>query len=97
MKKIAIAMALCVSASFSPSLAQTLNREATVTVVGAFSEVITTRNTLIKYTANGREMSVKQSGQVTLNGTDITSDPAIGPKLAGATCKIIPGLTTCTK
>ena len=94
MKKFAFAVVLCVSA-FSPSFAQDIR--STFTILGASTEVITTKRVFMRYTQNGREQASTVTTRFTLNGTDITDNSAIGSMLAGATCRVTPGLITCTK
>ena len=91
MKKIAIAMALCVSASFSPSLAQ-----STVTT-GTPGNVFATTTVRLGMVVSGRNVLVNVN-RIILNGTDLRiTDPNIVPQLRGATCSHSFETATCTK
>lgn len=70
---------------------------APIAVTGGFEYVVTNKYLMLRYTQNGRENTGRLLGSVTLNGTDITANPAFGSMLAGATCRATAGLTTCTK
>ena len=95
MKKIAFAMVLCASASFSPALAQSPTITGTVASAGALVTVRMDVNT------PGGRQTVELS-RVTLNGTDLLgtsgyADPDLRNKLRGANCKIVGSQATCTK
>ena len=93
MKKIAIAMALCVSASFSPALAQ-----STVTTgTPANVHVTTTTTVRLMMTNSGRTLLLNVN-RIILNGTDLrVTDPNIMTQLGGASCTHSAETATCTK
>ena len=99
MKKIAFAMVLCASASFSPALAQSgtlpINSFVGISAVSEYSISV----------FDGRGSRTTKVGFIKLNGTDVLIrgwiDPDAVNKLRGATCTLS-GPTgqvtaTCTK
>ena len=95
MKKIAFAMVLCASASFSPALALPTNSFVGINAVSDYSFSI----------FDGRGIRTTRVAYIKLNGTDVLRmgwiDPDAVNKLRGATCTFS-GLTplvtaTCTK
>jgi len=89
MKKIAIAVVLCASASFSPTLAQS----AIPPTKGTFSNLLTriTYSAEVTIDVSGKKQSV-MAESITLNGDNLfgpnrlASDTAT--RLSGATCTI---------
>ena len=94
MKKIAIAMALCVSASFSPALAQYTSRTVTT---GTPANVTVTTTVRLGMSVSGRPQLLNVS-RIILNGTDLrVTDPNIMTQLGGASCTHSAETATCTK
>jgi hypothetical protein len=89
MKKIAFAVVLCASASFSPALAQF----APPTTTGTFSRItgMVTYSAIVTVNVSGKMQTV-QAGGVTLNGAYLLGpnglEPDAATRLSGATCRI---------
>ena len=93
MKKFAFAMALCVSASFSPALAQS-NTTGTVQGARFIVELVITDTT--KGSGTQKIVNLRD---ITLNGSKLLATvPALEAKLYGATCSVTNSNTVvCTK
>ncbi len=102
MKKIAIAVVLCASASFSPTLAQS----ALPPTKGTFSNLLTriTYDAEVTIDVSGRKLSVRAES-ITLNGAYIGPN-GLAPNtatrlLSGATCTVsgmpLSAKVVCTK